>query len=119
MVTAPQIINLFLHLTIQTRHPDKNDFQVLRLQKRILKPCSEIIMGEELEKLKVTVCDVSLEPRLGIKDIELHVLKLNSKETGSSCIGQNKLQKQLTGIGEDKNYYLILSCAGLLPGGCR
>ena len=48
-------------------------------------------MGEELEKLKVTVCDVSLEPRLGIKGIELHVLKLNSKETGKSCIGQNKL----------------------------
>ena len=77
-------------------------------------------MGEELEKLKVTVCDVSLDPRLGIKGIELHVLKLNSsKETGKSCIGQNKLQKQVTGIGEDKNYYLILSCAGLLPGGCR
>ena len=31
-------------------------------------------MGEELEKLKVTVCDVSLEPRLGINGIELHVL---------------------------------------------
>ena len=77
-------------------------------------------MGEELEKLKVTVCDVSLDPRLGIKGIELHVLKLNSsKETGKSCIGQNKLRKQVTGIGGDKNDYLILSCAGLLPGGCR
>ena len=40
-------------------------------------------MGEELEKLKVTVCDVSLEPRLGINGIELHVLKLNSKEQES------------------------------------
>ena len=119
MVTAPQIVNLFLHLAIQTRHPDKNYFQVLRLQKKILKPCSEIIMGEELEKLKVTVCDVSLEPRLGINGIELHVLKLNSKETGKSCLGQSKLQKQVIGTGEDKNDYLILSCAGLLSGGCR
>ena len=83
------------------------------------RPCSQIVVGQKFEELKVTISDVSLEPRLGIKDIELHVLKLNSKETGSSCIGQNKLQKQLTGIGEDKNYYLILSCAGLLPGGCR
>ena len=37
-------------------------------------------MGEELEKLKVTVCDVSLEPRLGIIGIELHILNLNSKD---------------------------------------
>ena len=76
-------------------------------------------MGEELEKLKVTVCDVSLKPRLGINEIELHVLKLNSKETGKSCLGLNKLQKQVIGTGEDKNDYLILSCAGLLSGGCR
>ena len=54
-------------------------------------------MGEELEKLKVTVCDVSLEPRLGIKGIELHVLNLNSKETGKSFLGQNILQKWIKG----------------------
>ena len=29
-----------------------------------LRPCSEIIVGEKLEKLKVTIRDVSLEPGL-------------------------------------------------------
>ena len=36
-----------------------------------LRPCSEIIVGQELEELKVTICDVSLEPRLVLSNTSL------------------------------------------------
>ena len=38
---------------------------VKRFKTGYLRPCSQIVVGQKLEELKVTIRDVSLEPRLG------------------------------------------------------
>ena len=76
MIPPSKIINLLLHLTVQARHPDqKRISQIKAFFQRFqmfwdyktgyLRPWSEIVVGQKLEKLKVAIRDVSLEPWLG------------------------------------------------------
>ena len=80
MIPPSKIINLFLHLTVQARHPDRKNiskikafFQRLQMfwdyKTGYLRPWSEIVVGQKLEKLKVAIRDVSLEPWLGNQSV--------------------------------------------------
>ena len=119
MVAAPQIVNLFLHLAIQTRHPDKKWLSSFKASIEDIETLQWDHHGRgtwETQSHRLW-CFFGTAP--GDKWNWATCFEIEFKGTGKSRLGQSKLQKQVIGTGEDKNDYLILSCAGLLSGGCR